>query len=140
MRVEDQDQAPEGSPEGADEHRYRAVLGVGVRVILAVLAAALALYLSGAVRPHVPLDELPGYWTLPSADFVERTGMPTGWSWIGRLNEGDVLTMIPAALLATMSAVCLAAILPIAVRQGDYVFVAVIVLQLALFAVAAFAG
>jgi hypothetical protein len=128
---------PSMSPE---EARYAAVLRWGVRGAMVLLVAAGVVYGLGVLRPGVSLDELPAYWGLGAAEYVERTGAPVGWQWLGRLGEGDILTVLPAILLASLTAAGMAAVLPQFVRRREYVHVIVIVLHVVLIVAAAAAG
>jgi hypothetical protein len=133
-----QDQSPR-TGAGSEDERLARSLGIGVRIGLVLLAATFVVYVFGLLPPHVPLDRVPSYWHLRAADYLERTGMPARWQWAARLSEGDVLTMVPAVFLVALAAPCLVAVLPMLVRRREFVYVAIIVLQLALFAVAALA-
>jgi hypothetical protein len=124
----------------AEEARYTAVLRAGVRVVLAVFVVVWGVYGLEILSPSVPLDDLPQYWGLSAAEYVERTGVPMGWQWLGRLGEGDVLTIVPAVAMSGLTAVCLAAVLPLFVRRREYTHVIVIVLHLAVIVWAAASG
>ena len=124
-----------------EEARYAMGLRVGVRGALVMLAAAFCIYVFGLARPHVSLEDLPKYWG-DRAKYIDpqEGGMPTGWQWTGRLYESDVLSVLPAVFLAALTGLCMLSILPIFARRGDYVYVLIIILQIALFIVAAMPG
>ena len=123
-----------------EEARYAMGLRVGVRGALVMLAAAFCIYVFGLARPHVSLAELPRYWGLRAGDYIQQTGMPTGWQWTARLYESDVLSVLPAVFLAALTGLCMLSILPIFARRRDYVYVLIIILQITLFIVAATPG
>ncbi|MBN2581470.1 MAG: hypothetical protein JXL80_00270 [Planctomycetes bacterium] len=133
----DDRERPSMSPEAA---RYAAVLRIGVRVALVLLVAVFCLYGFEIVQPHVPLKELPRYWSLSSAEYIEQTGMPTRWQWLDRLGEGDVLTILPAVFLASLTAVCLLAVQPLFARRGEHIHVIIILLHLFLIVLATIPG
>ena len=124
-------------PEAA---RYAMGLRVGVCGALVMLPVAFCIYVFGLARPHVSLGDLPRYWGLRAGEYIEQTGMPTGWQWTARLYESDVLSVLPAVFLAALSGLCLLSVLPIFARKRDYVYVLIILLQIALFIVAAMPG
>ena len=73
---------------------------------LFVLVVGFALYLAGMLTPRVPLEELPQYWSLPLAQYLEKTGALTGWQWISELGYGDVAPLLGVAVLASITIVC----------------------------------
>jgi len=73
---------------------------------LFALVAGFALYLTGMLTPHVPLEDLPQYWSLPLEQYLEKTGALTGWQWISELGYGDVAPLIGVAVLASITLVC----------------------------------
>ncbi len=124
-------------PEAA---RYAMGLRVGVRGALVMLPVVFCIYVFGLSRPHVSLEDLPRYWGLRAGEYIEQTGMPTGWQWTARLYESDVMSLLAAVFLTALAGLCLLSILPIFARKGDYVYVLIILLQIALFIVAAMPG
>ena len=77
-------------------------------VVLAfcALLMSFALYVSGVLPSAIPPYELPHYWGLSAERYVAATRSPTGWGWIERLGEGDVLNFAGVALLGAASFVC----------------------------------
>ncbi|MBT3214397.1 MAG: hypothetical protein HN351_07110 [Deltaproteobacteria bacterium] len=73
---------------------------------LFVLVVGFALYLTGMLTPHVPLKDLPQYWSLPLDQYLAKTGAPTGWQWISELGYGDVAPLLGVAVLASITLVC----------------------------------
>ncbi len=128
------DQNRYASPE---ELRYARVLQIGARVGLVMLIASFALYVSGALSPLVPLDELPKYWSLSAREFVAATHQSTGWAWVEQIGRGDIANLAPIAFLAGVSAICSLAVLPQFWRRGDTVHAAILVLQIVVLALAA---
>jgi len=122
------------SPE---ELRYGSVLQIDAQVGLLMLIATFALYVSGAVSPLVPLEDLPKYWSLSAREFVAATDHPTGWAWVERITKADIATLAPIAFLAGVSMLCSLAVLPQFVRRGDAVHAAILVLQIVVLVLAA---
>jgi hypothetical protein len=73
---------------------------------LFVLVVGFALYLTGMMSPHIPLEDIPLYWSLPLDQYLEKTGAPTGWQWISELSYGDVVPLLGVAVLASVTIVC----------------------------------
>lgn len=110
-----------------EQLRYARLLDLGTRVGLVLLVASFVLYLSGGVAPHVPLEQLPGLWHHPSARYIELTGMPTGWRWLGIVHRSDIAGLAGIAVLASCSLPALAALVPLYLRRGDRVHAALCV-------------
>ena len=136
------DQLPrDAEPAMPPEHRrYIRALRIWTRVSLLLLVTAFVLLVVGKPPPAVPLDELPRTWSLSADEFVRQARMPSGWQWTARLHQSDVLSIVPAVFLASVTGLCLLSILPIFIRRRDVVFVVLILLQLAVFVLAALPG
>lgn len=91
---------------------YARWLEIGARVAFALLLASFALYVFGVLDPLVPTHELVRLWSLPVAQYVAATGAPTGWGWLKMLGKGDYLNFVGIALLAAMTIICYARIVP----------------------------
>jgi len=113
----------------SEHHLYARWLEVGTRVSFAVLMATFAVHVSGLLDPLVPHEELVRLWALPVDRYVEATGAPTGWGWLGLLGKGDYLNFVGIAALASITIVCYARIIPVLPRlQAAFAIVQVVVL------------
>jgi len=98
---------------------YARLLERGTRLGLFLLVAGFAVYMAELVPPHVPLEQLPALWSLPVEDYLKATGAPTGWRWLLLIHRSDVASTIGIAVLAGISAVCLALLVPLYRKGGD---------------------
>lgn len=85
---------------------YARWLDVCTRVGFLFLVVAFALYVSGVIPSHVPLEALPHYWSMPVAEYLAAVGGPTGWQWIRLLGQGDYLNIAGVAMLSAVSILC----------------------------------
>lgn len=122
------------SPE---QLRYALVLGTGVKLGFVLLLVTFFLYLSGVLQPLIPVEQLPKYWGLPVDEFVRATGTPTGWGWLSQLARGDLLNLAGIALLAGISAIASASVLPVFARQREIAHLVICVLQIVVLVVSA---
>lgn len=123
---------------GAEERTaYANTLNLGVKTGLAVLVISFLIYISGALTPIVPFSELSGRWGLPVHEFIEKTGSPSGWGWVWKLNRGDALNFFAVAWLSTVTIVCYLRIIPILIRKGDTIYLIIAVLEVAVLVLAA---
>ncbi len=97
---------------------------------LFALVAGFALYLTGMLTPHVPLEDLPQYWSLPLEQYIEKTGALTGWQWISELGYGDVAPLIGVAVLASIPLVCYLVLFFQFLQRGAKPLVVITVIEL----------
>lgn len=114
-----------------EQQRYATLLSWGSRSGLAILVVTFIAYMFGLMPAHVPLEQLPQYWALPSHEYIQLTNSPVGWDWIAKIAEGDYASLLGIAWLSGASLVCLLAVIPIYARRGDRVFVVLCVAALA---------
>jgi hypothetical protein len=96
----------------------------------AISLVAFLLYAGGVLPAYVPLAELPRHWALPVHRFIEVTGAPQGWAWLGELRYGDGLNLAAVALLGLVTPVCYARLLPALVARRDWLQALLAILQL----------
>ncbi len=106
-------------PISLEHARYAAWLTACTRFGSAVLYITFTAYVLGWLPAAVPLDQLPQLWRLPLADYLRATGTPTGWQWLTRMGQGDMLGLAGVAWLAGCSGLCLLAVLPLYARRGE---------------------
>ena len=125
------------------QERYARWLDWSTRIALAVLLCAFLLYISGLVPAYVPLENQPQLWQLPLAQYLERTGAPIGWQWLGLIAYGDYLTYVGICLFAVVVLVCDLAIIAPLLRNGEWLLAGLAIAQVAVLLFAAsglFAG
>lgn len=127
----------EGARIAEEQLAYAQVLDTGMKVGFLVLVASFAVYVSGLVSPHVPVTDLPRYWTLPVKEYLAATGIQGGWSWVAMLGKGDFMNFVGIALLSSVAIVCYAAITPIFFRKQDRIYAALAVAEVAVLVLAA---
>jgi hypothetical protein len=131
-------QASGGQPEITPEQRaYARVLTVGVRVAAAVLAVTFATYACGLLAPHLPIGDLPKHWGSDAREFTKHTGGATGWGWAARLDSADYLCFVGVAVLAGLSVIAYARITPVLLRKRDWVYLGIVLAQIAVLGLAA---
>jgi hypothetical protein len=129
--------ASERPPVAEEQLRYARVLEWGARLGLAVAVAAFALYVTGVLPGHVPLETLPTLWSLPLAEYLQRSSTPVGWDWLRLAGRGDFASLAGIAILASVSVACLAAAIPVYLRRGDRTYTTLCVLAIAVLLLAA---
>lgn len=120
-----------------EQSRYAAVLGLLMKIGLLGIVITFVIYLTGILKPHIPLDEVSKYWGLKGDKYLEEIGVEKGWSWLNRLSEGDFLNFAPIALLASVTTVCYLAIIPQFLKKKDMVYAVLAALEIVVLVAAA---
>ncbi|HET6922054.1 MAG TPA: hypothetical protein VFI16_02785 [Anaeromyxobacteraceae bacterium] len=131
--------APARAGEGLAEEQlaYARVLDGGMRLGLLALLVTSAVYLLGLAAPHVPVADLPRYWSLPVAKYLAAAGIPAGWGWVSMVHKGDFLNFVGIAFLSGITIACYLAIGPIFIRKRDTVYAWLSILEVLVLALAA---
>lgn len=98
---------------------YARWLEWGTRIGLVVLVLSFAAYMGGIGEPLIPVEQLPDLWTLPVDRFLQASGMPSGWGWLGLLARSDIATLSGIVILASCSLPAVLALVPLYWRRGD---------------------
>jgi hypothetical protein len=116
---------------------YAKILEKGMYIGLLILFITYALYVFGIMDPYIPLDKISNYWSMNVHDYLEHTGIKDGWAWLGMLKYGDFINFIGVALLAGVTIICYAAIVPTLLKSKDTVYAVLAVLEVIILSAAA---
>jgi hypothetical protein len=119
---------------------YARVLEFGMYIGLVLLFVTFATYTLGIMDPYIPLDEISRYWT-PEAGGVEaylsEAKIEAGWGWLSMLGYSDFLNFAGVAILAGVSIICYAAIVPGLLKNKDKTYALLALLEVVILSVAA---
>jgi hypothetical protein len=116
---------------------YARWMRIGVAIGLAAVIASFIVYLGGLLPVAIPPARLPEVWGLPVKQYLAVTGAPSGWQWLHRLNQGDVLNFAGVALLASVTIACFARALFGLLRARERAYAAIAFVQLVVLLAAA---
>ncbi len=116
---------------------YAKVLDIGMKIGLLAIIITFIIYVSGILSPHVPVNDLPKYWSMPVKSYLKATGIHSGWSWLFMLGKGDFLNFIGIAFLAGVTIICCLPIIPIFLKKKDKVYATIVILEVLVLALAA---
>ena len=120
------------------QRRYARWLVATSRIGAVLLALSFVLYVTGAVKPYVPIERLPSLWSLPASEFLRTAGIAPGWhGWAALIRHGDMLVLAAIGFLISSSILCLAAALPIFWKRHERALSALCILQIVVLALAA---
>ena len=109
----------------------------GARLGLLWLIVSFSLYVSGALPSAMPPQRLAQLWSLPLADYLQRSGAPTGWAWLQHIGQGEGATLAGVAVLAGCAVPALLALTPLFRRRRDLPYLALCLAQEAVLLLAA---
>jgi len=124
----------EASPE---QLLYAKILERGMYIGLLILFVTFGLYAFGIVDPYIPLDKISNYWSMNVNDYLEHAEIKAGWAWLGMLKYGDFINFIGVAILAGVTIICYAAIVPTLLKNNDKVYAILAVLEVIILSAAA---
>ena len=116
---------------------YAKLLDLGMKAGLLFLVVTFVIYLSGILTPHIPVNDLPKFWSMSVHKYLEATGIHPGWSWLGMVGKGDFLNFTGIAFLAGVTLFCYVRIIPILFRKKDTVYGVIAIVEVVVLALAA---
>jgi hypothetical protein len=108
---------------------YANLLGKGALTGLALIIIMFTIYVTGVLPNVVPFDKIQSYWKLRVDEYVHQANSPTGWHWVGLLNNGDMLCYIGIAVLAGMTLICYLRLIPIFLRKKDTTYLVITIIE-----------
>jgi len=122
----------------SEQQVYARWLDWGTRIALVVLIASFLAYALALVDPLLPPQELATLWAFPVDHYIAASGAPTGWGWLQLLHKSDYLVFLAVAMLALVTAVCYARIIPLLLSQGEHWRALIGIIQVIVLLAAAF--
>ncbi len=116
---------------------YARILEMGMYFGLLILFVTFGLYAFGILDPYIPLDKISDYWSMNVNDYLEHAEIKDGWAWLGMVKYGDFINFIGVAILAGVTIICYAAIVPTLLKNNDKVYAILAVLEVIILSAAA---
>lgn len=116
---------------------YARLLEKGMYVGLLILLITFGLYALGIMDPLIPLDKVSEYWSMNVNDYLHHANIKAGWAWLGMVKYGDFVNFIGIAILAGVTILCYAAVVPTLLKNKDTVYAVLAILEVIVLAVAA---
>jgi hypothetical protein len=116
---------------------YAKILEWGMYSGLLILFITFGLYTLGIMDPYIPMDKISNYWSMNVHDYLEHAGIKDGWGWVGMIKYGDFVNFIGIAILAGVTIICYAAIVPTLLKNKDIVYAILAVLEVVILSAAA---
>ena len=119
-------------PVDSEQIRYAVILQKGAVVGFVAVIITFALYVFGFITPYVPLEDFPLYCGTDAHRYMADHGIGAGWNWIHLLLYGDFMNYIGIVILMSITVICYVAIVPILLKKRDWIFVAIVIAEVAL--------
>ena len=116
---------------------YANLLVIGVWAGIIILVTTYAIYLTGVLPHHVDMSLIPKLWGKGVGEYLELTHSPHGWGWVALLSTGDFLNYLGFAFLALMTIFLYLVLVRGYIRQKDWIYAAIAVLEIVVLSVAA---
>ena len=116
---------------------YAKILEKGMYSGLLILFITFGLYTFGILDPYIPLDKVSEYWSYNVNDYLKHAEIKAGWAWVGMLKYGDFVNFIGIAILAGVTIVCYAAIVPTLLKNNDKVYAILAIIEVIILSAAA---
>lgn len=104
---------------------------------LCLILVTYVIYVFGIIKPYIPVEQIPNYWSMSVSEYLNKANVHPGWSWVGLLGFSDFLNFIGIALLAGITIVCFLVIIPTLWRNNDKVYAFLALLEAVILSVAA---
>ncbi|MGO0123532.1 DUF1634 domain-containing protein [Desulfothermobacter acidiphilus] len=105
-----------------EQQVYATLLYWGMLIGMGLLIISFFFYVSGILKPYIPVTELPKLWGMSVKKLVPLAHMPTGWNWVHYLKYGDFLNFIGIAVLAGLQVLGFILLFPFYVAKRDIPF------------------
>ncbi len=122
---------------GPEQILYATFLERGMLLGLGLLIVTFLIYVSGIVKPYVPVTEIQNYWSLSVSQYLHKANVHPGWGWVHLVGYADFLNFIGIALLAGITILCFLAIIPTLWRNNDRLYAILSLLEVIILSVAA---
>ncbi len=125
-------------PKAPEEQiKYADLLYYGAWIGILIMFITYFIYVVGILPAHVPLAQVPAYWSHPVEEYLHNANVPQGWGWVHLLGTGDFLNFIGIVLLAGMTIICFCTLIPAYLKKNDKLFAVIVVAEVAVLCVAA---
>lgn len=116
---------------------YARCLAIGTAIAMGLIVIELVAYVSGALSPYVPLQDLPRLWRMSMHEYLAAARVPSGWGWVALAGRGDYVNFVGIAVLAAVPMACYLLAIRRFVARQDRIYVALASAQVFVLLVAA---
>ncbi|MFN3505185.1 MAG: hypothetical protein ACK4Y7_03120 [Caldimicrobium sp.] len=126
-----------GLKPSEEQLAYAVILDWGMKLGLVAIVITFIIYIFQILPPYIPFNELIKLLKLNVHQFLEATGISSGWTWLKLISKGDFLNFLPIAFLAALTIFCYIRIIPIFIRKKDSIYTILAIIQVLILLLAA---
>jgi len=116
---------------------YASVLSVAATLGMVLIAVGYLLYVFDILPSLASAADIAAHWHLKASELHKAVQVPSGWNWIGELGRGDVLSYASIIYLSGATIFCLAFIVPAFIREKNFIYTVLTILQVCILVFAA---
>ena len=116
---------------------YSAVLKYVTWTGFILLVVFFALYVFQVLPVSIPFERLSSMWRMSAAEANATFQRPTGWDWVNRLGQGDVICHLAIAVLCAASLLAALATVPVMIRRKNRLYAFILLLVVGVISLAA---
>jgi len=111
------------------------IVGIAAGVFIVI---CFILYLLNFFTPFINLNNLPEIWNKNSKVLIKEFNYPIHWDWIKKLNYIDFICLFGLFIFSLSNIISYIFVLPIYIIKKNFKYAIFVVIQLIIFAYAAF--
>lgn len=111
---------------------YAGILRKGMVIGFILVIVTFALYVSGIIKPYVPLGDFTIYCMQDAQSYMAKHHIGTGWEWIHLALYGDFMNYIGIVMFTGITIICYISIAPVLLRKRDWILTSIVVAEVAL--------
>jgi hypothetical protein len=96
---------------------------------LGCLLVTFVVYVSGVMENYIPLNDLSQHWQKDVHQYLHDANIEPGWAWVTMVGYGDFLNFAGIAMLAGVTILCYAAMVPMLLRKRDFIYAVLALLE-----------
>ncbi len=121
---------PDETPEVQEiQLAYATFLNANIIIGFSGLVVGFILYIFGFVPAYLPREEMPKYWVMSAHEYLEAANISAGWGWLDLIQKGDFMNFAGIAFLSTVTIFCYLRILPILLKNKDFIYSTIVIFE-----------
>ncbi len=94
-----------------------------------IVVAGFAVYVFELLPQSVAIDAVAKSWHLSAAELNQRYPLPTGWTWVSDILNGDILSFASIVYLSAATILCLLAVAWVFLKEKNGIYTVIALLQ-----------
>ncbi len=114
-----------------EQLKYASILNKLAILSFILLGIGFFLYVFNIIPSQITPSDIQYFWSKGRDDFITKTGLESGWSWILKLNQGDAIVFLGPYFLAMATLISyLFSLVPAFICKKDIPYLLITILQI----------